>query len=71
MPADHTFGVLFKPDEFGAGDLVHGRTLDHCLKGREHQRAVLASIRQNLKKLNYHAFKDLKSAFKYYDKVNR
>ncbi|XP_028402808.1 EF-hand domain-containing family member B-like [Dendronephthya gigantea] len=68
VPPDHTFGVLFKPDEFGAGDLIHGRTPDRYQKGSEHQRAVLAAIRQHLKKSNYHSFKDLKSAFLYYDK---
>jgi hypothetical protein len=70
VPPDHTFGVLFKPDEFGAGDLIHGRTPDKYLKGHEQQRAVLAKVRQQLKKLNYHNFNDLKSAFQFYDKVN-
>ena len=68
VPADHTFGVLFKPDEYGAGDLIHGRTPGRYLKGHEHQRAVLAKVRQHLKKLNYHNFNDLKSAFQFYDK---
>ena len=69
VPPDHTFGVLFKPDEYGAGDLIHGRTPDRYMKGHEHQRAVLARVRQQLKKLNYHNFSDLKSAFQFYDKV--
>lgn len=69
LPSDHTFGVLFKPDNYGAGDLMHGRTPDRYLKGREHQLATLAAVRQHLKKSNYHHFNDLKSAFQFYDKV--
>ena len=69
VPPDHTFGVLFKPDEYGAGDLIHGRAPDKYLRGHEHQRAVLAAVRHHLKKSNYHNFNDLKSAFSFYDKV--
>jgi hypothetical protein len=69
VPSDHTFGVLFKPDDYGAGDLIHGRTPDNYMKRNEHQRAVLAAVRQHLKKSNYHNFNDLKSAFQFYDKV--
>merc|ERR1719234_2134784 len=28
VPADHTFGIMLKPDEYGAGDLLHGRSPD-------------------------------------------
>lgn len=69
VPPNHTFGVLFKPDEYGAGDLIHGRVPGQYLRGKEHQRAVLAAVRQHLKKSNYHKFNDLKSAFHFYDKV--
>lgn len=69
VPKDHIFGVLFKPDEYGAGDLIHGRIPGNYLQGQERQRAILAAVRQHLKKSNYHKFNDLKSAFEYYDKV--
>ena len=48
---DHIFGVLFKPDEYGAGDLIHGRIPGNYLQGHEHQRAILAAVRQHLKKV--------------------
>lgn len=69
VPPDHTFGILVKPDEYGAGDLMHMRGPGQYLRGKERQRGVLAAIRQHLKKSNYHNFEDLLAAFKHYDKV--
>ena len=66
---DHTFGILLKPDEYGAGDLIHNRPPGEYLRGKERQRGILAAIRQHLKKSNYHNFTDLTAAFKFYDKV--
>ncbi|KAK3083356.1 hypothetical protein FSP39_020708 [Pinctada imbricata] len=65
---DHTFGILIKPDEYGAGDLMHMRGPGEYLRGKDRQRGVLAAIRQHLKKANYHNFQDLLAAFKHYDK---
>lgn len=65
---DHTFGILVKPDEYGAGDLLHMRTSGSYLRGKDRQRGVMAAIRQHLKKANYHNFHDLLAAFKHYDK---
>lgn len=64
---DHTFGIMVKPDEYGAGDLIHMRDEENYLRGKERARGVLASVRQHLKKANYHNFRDLKAAFGYYD----
>ena len=69
VPSDHTFGVLVKPDEYGAGDLIHNRAAGRFLRGKDKERGVLAAIRQHLKKANYHNFHDLNAAFKFYDKV--
>ena len=69
VPPDHTFGILMKPDEYGAGDLLHMRGPGQYLRGRDRQRGVIAAIRQHLKKANYHNFHDLSSAFRHYDKV--
>ena len=69
VPPDHTFGILVKPDEYGAGDLMHMRGPGQYLRGKDRQRGVLAAIRQHLKKANYHNFEDLLAAFKHYDKV--
>lgn len=69
MAPDHTFGILVKPDEYGAGDLLHQRTPGEYLRGKDRQRGILAAIRQHLKKANYHNFDDLVQAFKFYDKV--
>lgn len=66
---DHTYGILAKPDEYGAGDLMHGRAPSNYLRGKDRQRGVLAAIRQHLKKANFHNFTDLVHAFRYYDKV--
>ncbi|CAC5414683.1 EF-hand domain-containing family member B [Mytilus coruscus] len=65
---DHTYGILAKPDEYGAGDLMHGRAPADYLRGKDRQRGVLAAIRQHLKKANFHNFTDLVHAFRYYDK---
>lgn len=59
-----------KPDEYGAGDLMHQRAPGEYLRGKDRQRGVLAAIRQHLKKANYHNFDDLVQAFQFYDKVH-
>ncbi|KAJ7351912.1 hypothetical protein OS493_034517 [Desmophyllum pertusum] len=63
-----TFGVMVKPDEYGAGDLIHTRVPGKYLRGRDRERGVLAAVRHHLKKANYHNFHDLIAAFEYYDK---
>ncbi|XP_041374542.1 EF-hand domain-containing family member B-like [Gigantopelta aegis] len=68
VPEDHIFGLYLKPDEYSAGDLIHNRVPGEYLRGKDRQRALVATIRHNLKKLNYHNFQDLLSAFKFYDK---
>lgn len=68
---DHSFGILVKPDEYGAGDLMHGRAPADYLRGKDRQRGVLAAIRQHLKKANYHNFNDLLHAFRHYDKAGK
>ncbi|KAL9958296.1 hypothetical protein ACROYT_G035296 [Oculina patagonica] len=65
---DHTFGVMVKPDEYGAGDLIHMRVPGKYLRGRDRERGVLAAVRHHLKQANYHNFHDLRAAFEYYDK---
>ena len=66
---NHTFGIMLKPDEYGVGDLMHQRTPGSYLRGKDRIRGVVASIRQHLKKANFHNFNDLLSAFRFYDKV--
>ena len=65
---DHTFGILLKPDEYGAGDLIHGRAPHNYLRGHDRERGLIAAMRQHIKKANYHNFHDLMAAFQYYDK---
>ncbi|CAL1536314.1 unnamed protein product [Lymnaea stagnalis] len=67
VPPDHTFGALHHPDPYGAGDVIHNRKPDNILRGKESQRAVVAAIRQQLKKLNYYHFNNLLEAFRFYD----
>lgn len=66
---DHTFGMMVKPDSYGAGDLLHGRAMNKYLRGKEHQRGVVTALRQQLKKANFQNFGNLLSAFRFYDKV--
>lgn len=68
LGADHTFGRLNTSDPFGAGDVLHDRCLNNTLKGRERERAFLASVRSFLAGFNYTKFKNLVHAFKFYDK---
>ncbi|KAL8617479.1 hypothetical protein ACOMHN_048117 [Nucella lapillus] len=68
---DHIFGILLKPDEYGAGDLLHSRIPGTYLRGRDQQRGLVAAMRQQLKKLNYHTFPDLIRAFRFYDKEGK
>ncbi|XP_019618184.1 PREDICTED: EF-hand domain-containing family member B-like [Branchiostoma belcheri] len=65
---DHTFGTLVKPDEYGAGDLIHCRAPNEYLRGRDRERGIVAAIRQHLKKANYHNFDSLLDAFRHYDR---
>nr|XP_055067357.1 EF-hand domain-containing family member B [Misgurnus anguillicaudatus] len=71
VPRDHTFGVLMKPDSFGAGDLIHQTSPDECLKGKDRRRTLVNAVRQHLKKSNYQNFSSLLEAFRYYDKKNQ
>ncbi|OPJ82009.1 EF-hand domain-containing family member B [Patagioenas fasciata monilis] len=68
VPPDHTFGVLLHPDECGVGDLIHCRLPCEFLRGKDRERAVLAAVRQSLKKVNYENFDMLLEAFRHYDK---
>ncbi|KAG2464867.1 EFHB protein, partial [Polypterus senegalus] len=52
----------------GVGDLLHYTPALQFLRGKDRQRAVLAAIRQHLKKVNFHNFSTLLDAFRHYDK---
>ncbi|XP_056618459.1 EF-hand domain-containing family member B isoform X3 [Triplophysa dalaica] len=71
VPKDHTFGVLMKPDGFGAGDLLHQTPPEEYLKGKDIQRTLLNAVRQHLKRSNYQNFSSLLEAFRFYDKTKR
>ena len=66
---DHVFGLTNTADNFGAADIVHGRSIENTLKGREKERAYLAVLRQHLARHNITVFKTLVAAFKFYDQV--
>ncbi|CAK8674005.1 unnamed protein product [Clavelina lepadiformis] len=68
VESGHIFGIMLRPDEYGAGDLLHGRSPDSYMRGRDRERGVMHAIRQHLKKANYHNFNDLSQAFAHYDK---
>ena len=60
---------MHRPDEYGAGDLIHGRVEGNYQRGNDHERSLVHAVRQHLKKCNYHNFNGLKEAFKFYDRV--
>ncbi|KAM3928615.1 EF-hand domain-containing family member B [Leptodactylus fuscus] len=68
VPADHTFGILHKPEKYGVGDILHYRAPKNYLRGKERQRAMLAAVQQRLKRANHHNFTSLVEAFRHYDK---
>uniref|UniRef100_A0A8C6ICB2 EF hand domain family, member B n=1 Tax=Mus spicilegus TaxID=10103 RepID=A0A8C6ICB2_MUSSI len=68
VPPGHTFGSCLQPEEYGAGDLIHYRSPDEYLRGKDHQRAVVAAARHHLKKFNHQNFDTLVVAFRHYDK---
>ena len=63
------FGLTNMSEQFGAADVVHGRTADKTLKGKERELAFIASLRSYLAGYNYTRFKNLVEAFRFYDKV--
>ncbi|KAK2501878.1 hypothetical protein MC885_014311 [Smutsia gigantea] len=69
VPPDHTFGACLRPEEYGAGDLIHNRLPGECLRGKDRQRALTAAVRHHLKKVNYQNFDTLLAAFRHYDKA--
>uniref|UniRef100_A0A4X1UJX9 EF-hand domain-containing protein n=1 Tax=Sus scrofa TaxID=9823 RepID=A0A4X1UJX9_PIG len=68
VPPDHTFGACLRPDEYGAGDLIHRRLPGEYLRGKDRERALIAATRHHLKKVNYQNFDTLLAAFRHYDK---
>uniref|UniRef100_UPI00398EBD57 EF-hand domain-containing family member B isoform X2 n=1 Tax=Pristiophorus japonicus TaxID=55135 RepID=UPI00398EBD57 len=68
VPPDHTFGVLLHPDKYGAWDLMYNRTPSKFLRGNDREKGIFTTVRQHLKKVNFHNFKSLLEAFRHYDK---
>ncbi|XP_060756951.1 EF-hand domain-containing family member B [Neoarius graeffei] len=68
VPADHTFGALLHPDEFGAGDVLHATPPSEHRKGQDRHHTLVNTVRQHLKKANFHNFTSLLQAFRHYDK---
>ncbi|XP_076868516.1 EF-hand domain-containing family member B isoform X2 [Brachyhypopomus gauderio] len=68
VPADHTFGVLLRPDKFGAGDLLHSGAPSGHVGGQERLRALVSAVRQHLKKASFHSLPSLLQACRHYDK---
>ena len=66
---DHVFGILVKHDPDSAGDLMHMRNTGSFMNTKTRERGAISAVRYHLKKANFQNFKDLKSAFMFYDKV--
>ncbi|XP_042346837.1 EF-hand domain-containing family member B [Plectropomus leopardus] len=69
VPADHSFGIVLPPDEFGVGDIIHSTEPGKFARGRDRQRSLVNAVRHHLKKINFCNFPSLLQAFKHYDKA--
>lgn len=47
------------------------RPEEKIMKGKDRERAYLATIRSNLARFNFTKFKNVVDAFNFYDKVNK
>ncbi|XP_063055479.1 EF-hand domain-containing family member B isoform X2 [Engraulis encrasicolus] len=68
VPADHTYGVLLRPDDCDARDLIHASPPSDYLKGKDREMTLISVARQHLKKANHRNFNTLLQAFSHYDK---
>ncbi|KAL2084433.1 hypothetical protein ACEWY4_019951 [Coilia grayii] len=68
VPANHTFGILLRPDDFDARDLIHAIPPSCYRRGKDRQETLVSVARQHLKKANYCNFRSLLHAFRHYDK---
>ena len=66
---DHVFGLTNTDDHFSSGDVIHGRSENKLLKGKDRERTYIALLRSHLARYNLIKFKTLVDAFKFYDKV--
>lgn len=67
---DHVFGLTNTSDPFSSGDIIHNRSEENIMKGKDRERAYVAVVRSHLARYNLVKFKTLVDAFKYYDKVS-
>jgi hypothetical protein len=70
VPLNHAFGAPIPWSEYGVGDLLHMRPVERYQRGRQYGRSLIAIVRNQLKKANFHSFDNLLHAFKFYDKAN-
>ena len=63
------FGLTNTADNYSVGDVIHSREESNILKGRDKERAYVASVRSHLARFNFVKFTTLAEAFKFYDKV--
>ncbi|XP_064022988.1 EF-hand domain-containing family member B [Pogoniulus pusillus] len=68
VPPERAFGAVLCPDKIGVGDLLQCWVPCEILRGKGRGIAVLAAVRQSLKKDNYERFDMLLEAFRHYDK---
>lgn len=65
---DHSHGLTHAHDGFGAGDLLHMRDSKGFMHGKDEMRALVSSIRHQLKVENFQNYNGLREAFRAYDK---
>lgn len=69
VPINFAFGANRHAEPYGVGELIHYRTPDNYLRGKDAERSIIALVRHHLKKANYRNFDTLLQAFEFYDKA--
>uniref|UniRef100_H2ZUK0 EF-hand domain family member B n=2 Tax=Latimeria chalumnae TaxID=7897 RepID=H2ZUK0_LATCH len=68
VPPNHTFGILYLPDEYGVAELLRHKNQNDSLRGKGMRRAVLSAAQQESKKNKYHNFDTVLDAFNQCDR---
>uniref|UniRef100_A0A8C9TDW8 EF-hand domain-containing protein n=1 Tax=Scleropages formosus TaxID=113540 RepID=A0A8C9TDW8_SCLFO len=68
VPENHTFGILFRTDGFGVGDLLNSPLTADYTSDPDKWWSLVTAVRQDLKKANFNKFSALLQTFSRYDK---
>ncbi|KAM4736541.1 EF-hand domain-containing family member B [Anableps anableps] len=71
VPPEHTFGLPFPLDQYGAGELIHSAEPGTFVRGPNCQQSLVTAVRHHLMKVNFQNFPSLLTAFRHYDKTGK